>query len=388
LRILAFGWVWFFEWVNFADSCLVFGTGVFIKWFAEPMGFEVGFIRVFTVLRALRLARLARAVRLMPMFKELWILIHGLTTSARPLLWTWVITVLILYIFAIAATELIGRDSDLIDDPDVQELFGDLFKSMFTMFQLMTLDTWSDTIAWPVMETQFHYSIFFVVFIGLGVFVFWNLITAVIVENAFSIAKEDSAHQAKEAEMDKKRELKELANLFLEIDKDGSGELTTEEFFGAMRNKKVQQMIALLELKPSELEDVWNILDDGDGLLTIKEFTNGIRRMKGEAKAKDVIDCIKRLRHTALSHAELRVQVEQFGKTVTSLESDTTRIANDTGEIVGLFHEMYHRLNAQVEEGARLDEMQAQKRAKEKAKAEKEKEKAKAEAEANGAAPS
>merc|ERR1719277_273603 len=172
---------------------------------------------------------------------------------------------MILYIFAVAGVELIGRDSALVDDEEVQELFGDLFKSMFTMFQLMTLDTWADTIAWPVMHLQFHYSLFFVVFIGLGVFVFWNLITAVIVENAFSIAKEDSAHQAKEAEMDKKRELKELANLFLEIDKDGSGELTTEEFFGAMRNKKVQNMIALLELKPQELEDVWNILDDGDG---------------------------------------------------------------------------------------------------------------------------
>merc|ERR1719188_1943906 len=131
------------------------------------------------------------------------------------------------------------------------------------------------------MKHKFHMSLFFVCFVGLGVFVFWNLITAVIVENAFSIAKEDSAHQAKEAEQEKKRELKALAELFLEIDKDGSGELTTDEFFGALQNKKVRQMLALLEIKQGELEDVWHILDDGDGNLTIKEFTNGIRRMKG-----------------------------------------------------------------------------------------------------------
>merc|ERR1719436_1735736 len=99
----------------------------------------------------------------MPMFKELWILIHGLTTSARPLIWTWVITLMILYVFAVAAVELIGNEKDFAADGEVQELFGDLFKSMFTMFQLMTLDTWSDTIAWPVMKTQYHLSIFFII---------------------------------------------------------------------------------------------------------------------------------------------------------------------------------------------------------------------------------
>merc|ERR550532_2519368 len=120
------------------------------------------------------------------------------------------------------------------------------------------MDTWGFDVARPVMKTESGLAFFFVGFILLAVFVFWNLITAIIVENAFSIAKEDSAHQAKEIEQQKKRELKVLADLFLEIDKDGSGELTTEEFFGAMQNKKVQQMIDLLELKVSELEDVWN----------------------------------------------------------------------------------------------------------------------------------
>eukprot|EP00438_Fugacium_kawagutii_P028324 Skav212814 [mRNA] locus=scaffold4580:1515:8694:- [translate_table: standard] len=48
----------------------VFVFGVFPKWILDPLGIDASFIRVFTVMRALRLARLARAVRLKPAFKE------------------------------------------------------------------------------------------------------------------------------------------------------------------------------------------------------------------------------------------------------------------------------------------------------------------------------
>jgi len=355
MRMLACGWVWVFEFLNFCDTVLVFGTGVLLKWVMEPLGSDIGFLRIFTVLRALRLARLAKSVRLMPFFKELWILIQGLTNSARPLLWTFVIALIILYVFAVAATELIGRRQIFLDDDHTQERFGNLLRSMFTMFQLMTMDTWGFDIARPVMKKDGALGLFFVAFVGIAVFIFWNLITAIIVENAFTIAQSDSAHQAKEIEHQKKRDLKVLADLFLEIDKDGSGELTSEEFFGALHNKKVKQMLDLLELKVDELEDVWNTLDDGDGLLTIKEFTNGIRRMKGAAKAKDVIDTVKRLRHTVLGHAQLKSQVDQFGNTLSALEQDVRRIAYDTGEVVGLFQEMYHRLQVHIERTARND---------------------------------
>jgi len=231
------------------------------------------------------------------------------------------------------------------------------------MIQLLTLDTWVDTIArycidecWdiegcglidgnPPRSANFAFSLFFVGFIGLGVFVFWNLITAIIVETAFSIAESDANSQARELEMKKKAELASLAEIFLEIDVDGSGELTSDEFFGALRNKKVKQMLDVLDVQASELEEVWYVLDDGDGLLTIKEFTTGIRRMRGQAQAKDLADTVKRLRHATRSADELLQQTTSFHSAISVIEGECARIANDTGRMVGLFHEMYHRLN-------------------------------------------
>jgi len=364
LRIRAFGWVWVFELPNAADTFLVFGTGVLPKWIFEPMGVEVGgSLRILTVLRALRLVRIVRTVRLMPQFKELWMLIQGLVQSARPLVWTAVIALMILYIFGIAATELVGRRELFSEDEQAQELFGDPLRSMFTLFQLMTMDTWGYNIARPIMQKDWWMCLFFVVFIMIGVFVFWNLITAIVVENAMNIANEDTQQKAKDVEASKKQELKVLSDLFLQIDADGSGELSTQEFFGALQLPQVQQLLDLLELKPEEMSEVWYALDDGDGVLTVKEFTTGLRRMKGLAKAKDISDILKRLRHASLRHTEIRAQVDRFSHTLGALEHDVARIQMDTGEVLGLFQEMYHRLEAHCHKEEAEDHRLALKRA-------------------------
>lgn len=360
LRMVVFGWVWTFEDVNAADTFLVFGTGVIPKWIVEGlMGISLGNVRILTCMRAFRLVRLVRAVRTWPQFRELWVLIQGLVQSIRPLIWTAVIALMILYIFGVAATELIGRQEAFADDEHAQELFGNPVRSMFTMFQLMTMDSWGYTIARPVMEKQWYLCWFFVFFIMIGVFVFWNLITAVIVENAFSIAREDAADMSRQADAQKKQELKQLAELFMEIDTDGTGDLSREEFTVGLANPKVRRILDLLEVKTDDAMMLWDVLDDGDGMLTIKEFTGGIRRMKGEAKAKDIVDIVKKLRYTAMYHEQVKTKVHSLGHNLKHLEHDVVRIQHDTAEVLGLFREMYHRLEAHIENASAKDKARA-----------------------------
>mmetsp|Transcript_54084 Transcript_54084/g.128811 ORF Transcript_54084/g.128811 Transcript_54084/m.128811 type:complete len:645 (-) Transcript_54084:135-2069(-) len=368
LRMTAFGWSWCFEPANFADTILVFGTGVFVKWVLEPSGTSAGGLRMFTVLRTLRLVRLARAVRLNPMFHEAWMLIHGLVTSARPLLWTMVIFSSVLYIFSVAGTEIIGKRSHFQNNDYAQELFGNLPRSMFTFFQLLTMDTYFNEVIRPMMENlngtrdetrlgltarmgdeDPGLALFFIFFITVAVFVVSNLITAIIVENAFAIAQEDQDSLAKAIETQKKEDLKELAKLFLQLDEDGSGELSKQEFTEALRSKEVQELLVLLEMKVTEFMEAWEILDDGDGSLTIKEFTNGMRRMRGPAKAKDILEIDKRLMRIDQRHKDLKVEVQKFTGTVKDIEKDAKRIATDMREALSLFHEIYHRFGAAIQ---------------------------------------
>lgn len=357
LRMVAFGWIWVFELFNFCDTVLVLGTGVLLKWVMEPTGADISFLRIFTVLRVLRLARLAKVVRFSSFFKELWMLTNGLTNSVRPLGWTMFTGVTLLYVFAVASTELIGRQTMFEGNDHVQARFGNVLRSMLTMLQMMTLNSWGNDVARPVMEVESAFGLYFVAFIAFGVFIFWNLITAIIVEHATETTTSDALHQEKEGERRKKQDLKILADAFLDLDKDGSGELSAEEFMGAMDNKKVIQVMESLNMGVRDLEDVWYVLDDGSGLLTIKDFTNGIRRMKGRAAAKDLISTNRDVVSTQLCTAELKAQVVQYGSSLEGLEFDIMKMVQDTGEIVGLFQEVYHRLQCHIDRTEQTDKV-------------------------------
>jgi voltage-gated sodium channel len=70
------------------------------------------------------------------------------------------------------------------------EWFGTLGESFYTLFQIMTLESWSMGIARPVME-QFPLAwLFFVPFIFIVTFIMINLIIAVVVD-AMNHLKED-----------------------------------------------------------------------------------------------------------------------------------------------------------------------------------------------------
>merc|ERR1712232_1211145 len=91
--------------------------------------------------------------------------------------------------------------------------------------------------------------------------------------------------------------------------------------------------------------------DDGDGQLTIREFTGGIRRMKGDAKSKDMFDVVKRLKDTHQTQQTLRVQAERFCRSLRELENASNQVAADTDELVGLFLEMNTRMQSAIKKG-------------------------------------
>ncbi|MEP3420364.1 MAG: ion transporter [Erythrobacter sp.] len=140
----------------------------------------------FSVLRALRILRALRLVSVVPSMRKV---IVGLF-SAIPSIATVIIMLLLLfYISAVMATRLFGEA--------FPEWFGNLGASLYSLFQIMTLESWSMGIVRPVME-EFPFAwAFFVPFILLTSFIVLNLFIGVIV-NAMAEATEDDAHSERE----------------------------------------------------------------------------------------------------------------------------------------------------------------------------------------------
>lgn len=140
----------------------------------------------FSVLRALRILRALRLVSVVPSMRKV---IVGLF-KAIPSIGTVIVMLLLLfYISAVMATKLFGQA--------FPEWFGNLGSTLYTLFQIMTLESWSMGIVRPVME-EFPYAwAFFVPFILLTSFIVLNLFIGVIV-NAMAEATEDDAHSERE----------------------------------------------------------------------------------------------------------------------------------------------------------------------------------------------
>jgi len=300
-RVAAEGWIWIWGLANLADLLLIFGTGVIPLWILGPMGIQTDVVRVIQVLRVLRLVRLVRTVRTVKEFRTFWKLIQGIFDSGKLLFWMYVLLGALLYILGIFSVHWIGKVPELQDDPFAQEHFGDVPKAVMTLFQTTTLDSWS-SVARPLMamapRDAPRICLVFIVVIMLATLVMLNLVTAVIVKNAFTRAQQDDELNARAKREAMAKEIQELRDIFFEIDEDGSGTLSKEEYDESFRsNDRIVQKFNILGINEDEREEVWNILDTGDGQINVDAFAEGLRLMQGGAKAKDSFTIVKYVQH-------------------------------------------------------------------------------------------
>ncbi|MCS6787395.1 MAG: ion transporter [Thiobacillaceae bacterium] len=136
----------------------------------------------FAVLRALRVLRVLRILTLVPAMRK----VVGALLAAIPGLGSIVLVLAIVYyVFAVIATNLFAATHP--------EWFGDLGRSLYTLFQIMTLESWSMGIARPVME-HFPYAwAFFIPFILIATFTMLNLFIAIIVNAMQSFGEREHA---------------------------------------------------------------------------------------------------------------------------------------------------------------------------------------------------
>jgi voltage-gated sodium channel len=146
----------------------------------------------FSVLRALRVLRVLRLLSIVPSMRRV---VSALLGSLPGLGSIAMVLLLIYYVFAVIATKLFGSA--------FPEWFGSLGASFYTLFQVMTLESWSMGISRPVMEHYPYAWAFFVPFILIATFTMLNLFIAIIVNTMQTFT--DQEHAAERAE-DKKAE--------------------------------------------------------------------------------------------------------------------------------------------------------------------------------------
>ncbi len=172
-----------------------------------------------SVLRALRILRVLRLVSAVPsMRRVVTALLHAVPGMGSIV----ALLALVFYVFAVMATKLFGAS--------FPEWFGTVAASAYSLFQIMTLESWSMGIVRPVMEVYPLAWAFFLPFIVVTAFAVLNLFIGIIVDamqsqheaetKAEREAEEAMAHKGQE---DRATILSELRALRAEIAELKSG---------------------------------------------------------------------------------------------------------------------------------------------------------------------
>ena len=126
----------------------------------------------FAVVRALRILRVLRLLSMVPQMRTV---VQAFILAIPGMLSIVALIMLIFYVSAVLATNLFGQDFPV--------WFGHIGRSMYSLFQIMTLESWSMGIVRPIMKLYPYAWVFFVPFILLTSFAVINLFIGVIVDS-------------------------------------------------------------------------------------------------------------------------------------------------------------------------------------------------------------
>ena len=124
----------------------------------------------WSVLRALRVLRVMRLLTVVPSLRRV---VAAFLHAIPGLMGVVAVMAIFFYVGAVLATRLFG--------PVFPEWFGTIGASLFSLFQIMTLESWSMGIVRPVMEVYPWAWMFFVPFIVIATFTILNLFIGIIV---------------------------------------------------------------------------------------------------------------------------------------------------------------------------------------------------------------
>ena len=124
------------------------------------------------VLRALRVLRVFRTISTVPRLRRIVAALLNAVPAVGAII---ALLLLVFYVFSVITTTLFGQDFPVY--------FGTIGKSMFTLFQIMTLESWSMGIVRPIMEIYPWAWIVFVIFLIVSSFTVLNLFIAIIIDS-------------------------------------------------------------------------------------------------------------------------------------------------------------------------------------------------------------
>lgn len=305
-----------------------------------------GGLQVVTLIKFARLVRLLRVLRLVRMFRALHVTIMAFKSAMTGLVYIGSITVLGLFMCAIFTTAAIGKNEDLktieLGLATAEERFGTIPHSMYSLFEIMTLEGWTE-VARPLVMAKPGLGIFMCGFIMVFTFGLMNMIVANVVDRTIAESKKLDELTDKQIARKVVEELTHLKIAFQQIDADQSGTINRTEFLDLVQQPQSEARVILeaLNVPCSDATALFNILDaDNDNCVTLEELIQGVARLKGANNPEwDMLSLHSQVRVVARDVQEMRTEMAALVECLDGLQKclhqqDTPKSQKSMAQIV------------------------------------------------------
>ena len=235
--------------------------------------------------------RLAKYFAKWPQFRQLRILVASIGESLKVMVWLVLLAFSIIYIFSLVLTEGVWPSCH---EAAGQELlcqrFGTLMSSMMTLYQILYSGLlWG--ILWDAME---HWDWFFLaaflLYVSFSMIILGNMMASFLYSLQKKVSKKEKENLI-QSEIESKEEfLQQMSSVFQDFDQNGNGAISWTEFQIALEDQRMHAFLSSLELDISDAIGLFQVLDsDGTGAIEHSEFLFGCLRLRGGAKAMDMV---------------------------------------------------------------------------------------------------
>eukprot|EP00438_Fugacium_kawagutii_P035598 Skav224938 [mRNA] locus=scaffold2105:176388:177164:- [translate_table: standard] len=208
--------------------------------------------------------------------------------------------------------------------------FGTFSATLLTMFEVL-MANWSPPCRTLVDNVSELYSFGFIVYRCLVGFAILNVVSAVFLQQTMKVAAADQEVALQQRQMAAEEYTKKLEAFFKRLDKSGDGVLTWKEFSAVLKSRKLQNWLATLELESHDLVNLFTMIDDGDGEISLADFLHGARQLHGSASSIAVAEVMATARRTeAKAEAALLMLANMSGVGLEDLKKQTRKLKSSS----------------------------------------------------------
>jgi len=240
-------------------------------------------------------------------------LIGSISACVPVLFWSVIVLCAVQLMLAILMTNLLtnfmkDENTDIEKRWLVFQKFGTFTRSFFTMFEL-TLGNFVPVSRMLVEESSEYWAIFMLMYKCTMGFAVVKVITGVFLQQTFAVAASDDDMMVIQKQRASANLSAKMKKLMKKGDKSNDGLLSKTEWAEVLQQPAMSRWLSAMEIEVSDTDTLFDMIDDGDGEISIEELINGVSRLRGAARSIDMCNLMRHMQYVQelVTHLQERV---------------------------------------------------------------------------------